>query len=979
MNLDKLVEEIESDSLSPNTCDEYLGCILTLASSMGEIQLVQSALKKGAVVEGNDSWDVSPLFEACRNNHPEIVQLLLEHGANVNHTTRNGIRPLHIACRGGNIKIVEMLVAAGADIKARTQMGNDAMMEAHKYGHTDCFELLLDKGGYIEEPDPESRGHINGELGRPLQAPFTFFCFRGPIELIKCMLEHKRAKDAIDVQELSFGLLEASLEGRVDVARLLVQYGLDVKMVNTNHESPLQVAAKNGHINFINFLLDSGVDINYTTSEGVTALMEACWNGRYETVKLLVGRGADLNLFSPESLESAISLAAMAGQFGIVKHLTAHGVRIDPLCNVAMLKAIRSGHSFMLQHFVNVGADVNYIHKSTGETALTTACDARSENAVDFLLEKGAKADLAMGDNLTPLMIAAKRGLNSIVDMLIKKRVNLSKVTCDNKHSALSLACCYGHKHVVVKLINAGAKVNHVYANNETLLTYLAKSVHTDVLEAICSFVRVLELDVSEFACRSLDRIQIDKYRHLLDCYREHGFTPIPEYQALKEYFESQDDEQKSKSTRNKQNQPAKGKKRTINRSKLRESTSVESEITSNDTKLGTEDKSSMLNAKVGPGCDTALSISVKLCRIDVVKALAKFGAEVDCRDKSGQTPLMLASKIGRHTMVKTLIESGANVNESCSFKGYSALCYAALHSKTDCAKLLLSAGANKNHAGHDRMTPLCLAVSSGSIEMVKLLLDKKAEADRTSQGPLPIMCSTNPNKEIVSLLLTHGADPQAEYKGVSFFANVCNQSDIETLIFIIDHCRTLNLERKNRFGHTPLMQAVINDQKSVASVLIDAGAEINNTYQANPEKDNPLTTATAMGNYEMMELLLEKGAVVEHRNKNKYTAISVAAIKGDLKAVELLFKKKACASPKNGNQESPLKLALRGGHLDVVTFLSDKVQSFPSETEKDIILSEIAQDNQVIYYNFIQMVIASSIFSCTIFLPLIKLADVSY
>jgi len=73
-----------------------------------------------------------------------------------------------------------------------------------------------------------------------------------------------------------------------------------------------------------------------------------------------------------------------------------------------------------------------------------------------------------------------------------------------------------------------------------------------------------------------------------------------------------------------------------------------------------------------------------------VVKTLLNNGAEINYQNKGGQTALMWASKRGRVMSVKVLLDSGADINFKNS-KGDTALSVA----KTEAiAQLLLAAGA---------------------------------------------------------------------------------------------------------------------------------------------------------------------------------------------------------------------------------------------------------------------------------------------
>jgi hypothetical protein len=77
----------------------------------------------------------------------EIVNLFLSKGADVNGNSAYGMTPLMRAAQSGKPRIAKLLIEKGADPNARTAMGESALMYACEYGpHPEIAELLLQKG-----------------------------------------------------------------------------------------------------------------------------------------------------------------------------------------------------------------------------------------------------------------------------------------------------------------------------------------------------------------------------------------------------------------------------------------------------------------------------------------------------------------------------------------------------------------------------------------------------------------------------------------------------------------------------------------------------------------------------------------------------------------------------------------------------------------------------------------------------------------
>jgi len=117
---------------------------------------------------------------------------------------------------------------------------------------------------------------------------------------------------------------------------------------------------------------------------------------------------------------------------------------------------------------------------------------------------------------------------------------------------------------------------------------------------------------------------------------------------------------------------------------------------------------------------------AVRRGSVDQLQRLLAGGADIDARDRHGQTALMLAAMNGDTSMVEWLIEHHAELDDTAKF-GLSALMLAVLHGHVEVARSLIRAGANRGLSGTGApgfagKTALDLALSRGDAEIADIL-----------------------------------------------------------------------------------------------------------------------------------------------------------------------------------------------------------------------------------------------------------------
>ncbi|XP_076990328.1 ankyrin repeat and SOCS box protein 3 [Tamandua tetradactyla] len=126
----------------------------------------------------------------------------------------------------------------------------------------------------------------------------------------------------------------------------------------------------------------------------------------------------------------------------------------------------------------------------------------------------------------------------------------------------------------------------------------------------------------------------------------------------------------------------------------------------------------------------TPLFLAVENGQIDVLRLLLRHGANVNgSHSMCGWNALHQASFQENAEIIKLLLKKGANKECQDDF-GITPLFVAAQYGKLESLSILISSGANVNCQALDKATPLFIAAQEGHIKCVELLLSSGADPD---------------------------------------------------------------------------------------------------------------------------------------------------------------------------------------------------------------------------------------------------------
>ena len=255
---------------------------------------------------------------------------------------------------------------------------------------------------------------------------------------------------------------------------------------------------------------------------------------------------------------------------------------------------------------------------------------------------------------------------------------------------------------------------------------------------------------------------------------------------------------------------------------------------------------------------------------------------------------------------------------------GITPLMYAAEIGSVDAMRLLLDRGADVNAQNAFGSTALMWSVSDPA--KVRLLLDRGAQvntAAKSGRTALIIAAFTNPSADVVRLLLAKGAQVDVmDRRHVTPMNGATFGNDTATVRLLLE--AGADIDTPDTFiGLTPLMNAAGNRNVQAVKLLLAKGAKVNavSKTQGLPKIQTgtvefggwtPLLMASAFGPPEAVKLLLDDGARIDAQDYRGFTPLmlAVGTDRYDRRIVNMLLAHGADLRPTNHAGETALDWA---------------------------------------------------------------------
>ncbi len=767
--------------------------LLWLACYHGDVNAVDSVLKKGANSNIQSMYGISPLIVATYLGHLDIVEMLMNEGAQIELCTVQGYSPLWVAAYTGNREMVECLLAHGAVVNPRE--GNTPLLIAAVKGDTHIIQQLINMGSLVNTVDRNKWSALSHAMKN------------GQANTVNVLLEQKDV-DIKVIDNADDSLLHLAVSGgSINCVQLLVDHLYHIQQCscifsqscqtilqmwlerkNNLGRSSLWLASFLGFDDILELLIEAGAHINTTDKTNTSAVHAAAKRGQYDTLTRLLQQRAKLtyNMFNETPMDCSIAQHDIYCFSEILQHT------INDDIQQTFLKVLHENKtSFVAAILPKLTLKEKNI---LGKTALDIAIENNNTEIARMLLEAGVEITI-QGDH-NPFVRAIHHGSNDMVLLFLSHKVQ----DHISEHQGMVLtkeAAKLNREHIFKLLV-----LHNVATDNESnqkfgimerpmkhtlgneIFTLLSNTTITHKYHLLLD----LEAENDMKACEMLlthGLSKRDEEAHLIHHIAKGGelhlMNLLLKHTFYKQHIDSEDKEG---------NTPlhfAVGKGR--------ESFKMASSLIKNGAQT---------NKKNSEQCTPLLEAINSYASSENITLLLENGAHAAVPDMNGLTPLSLAIEKNQPETIRVLLQHNAS----------TSLHVAALYGSVDIVKRYIEREADKNAKDEKGETALHKACYHGNMEVVKYLIEEEHvdvnAIDLWGRTPLHNSLSNattimHPNRD---------ADPKLALES--------HMTPCEVAYYLLS-TKKADLHATDVNGWTPLHCAIRSSNLDLVMVLLDS------------------------------------------------------------------------------------------------------------------------------------------------------------
>lgn len=293
----------------------------------------------------------------------------------------------------------------------------------------------------------------------------------------------------------------------------------------------------------------------------------------------------------------------------------------------------------------------------------------------------------------------------------------------------------------------------------------------------------------------------------------------------------------------------------------------------------------------------------------------------INMKRDDNKTALLLAAQMGNFEIMECLISHGADIHVIADDKKKSALHLAALSGNEDAVRMLLENSIPIDLIDNNGRMPLHDAILLEHNHIVEILLSNNAQiGHRDNEGNTPFLLAVRKNNSsLAEVFLDKGADisdQNLDLKTGLHYAVENNNYDLS--LMLVERCKAV-IRFRDEEGKTPLHCAAQLGYSKILKLLLSRTMQINSIDNAG---ETPLHLASRNGNLACVQLLIQDPKGVDIWNQDEQTALHLAAIHNKPLVCLALLNHNADVNQKDRTGWSPLFYAIYHDDLAVLKII---------------------------------------------------------
>ncbi len=622
----------------------------------------------------------------------------------------------------------------------------------------------------------------------------------------------------------------------------------------------------------------------------------------------------------------------------LIKDLDKNIVTVrDSKGNSLLIFAIQNKLGDLVEILLKKGIDVHVVNKD-GKSAIDLAFQDKNLELLTMLVTSGAKVNVLDDKKDTLLTFASYNAYEGFVELLISKGADVNAVNAKGKN-AIFYALESESIKIITALVSAGADVNIVDKNKNTLLMIAinkkasslvtlwfdkgVNNIEAANIDGKTAIVLACKDDNAEVLLALVNALKPGSDINTLNFLLMHTALKDLAAQANILIKKGASLEAVNKAGQNAIQVAYKNgnfKTLTVLIKALAKGSDVEMPDANGNTLLMLavqKDLAELVTTLLKQGAslkatnkqgETAFDMAHKGNYVESLTAIIKNANNLDLEvpDVNGNTLLMFAVARDQKKLIDALISKGANI-EAVNKVGYTAFGFAYKKNYINIMKLLIQKKATPAVVNTEKNSIVIIKIENDEVKTTEYSIKVKAVASDT---PL-LLAYKDKNIPAMEALLKSGANANiADDNGNSVSMFAANSNDIKTLELLKGK---IDLDLTNKMGKTALWFAYNKQHQDAMKWLIGEGA---------------VSSLVDVNKNSIVVLKVEKGQVkseeihIEVKITDDNTPLILACKGSDIKVVEAIIKSGAKLDTADSYGNTALMFAVAGKRKAIIEML---------------------------------------------------------